>query len=63
MEALPAPWLWSIAPVGAARIVIVGAAATTGVIVRGVPAACPNAAIRTARSKQHHAMCLVFIET
>lgn len=41
-----APWLRIIAPVAAGRIVILGAAgaATTGVVLRGAPADCPNAA-------------------
>jgi hypothetical protein len=60
MEALPVPWLCNIAPVGTPRIVIVGAAAV-GVIVRGVPAAWPNAA-RLASNNNIHTMYFLFID-
>jgi hypothetical protein len=65
-EALLAPWLRINAPAAAARIVIVGVAgATTGVMVCGAPAGCPNTARLASRAKIHirnRAVCLEFIK-
>jgi hypothetical protein len=66
-EALPAPWLRSNAPVGAGRIVMVGAAGatTTGVMVLGAPVVCPNAARLKSSANiptRNRTACLEFIK-